>query len=289
MKQKHAEFGSSCLRKTTKRASQYKLIVACILLTMSLSTLLKAHSLVVTIGTDSLHFSTTFEVIDYTSTCGDYYDVAHTQSWRPDSLCDPKPTATVTYTRNLNSAHFQILSADSSCMLFDGFLEPPSTILGYQPLEMSIPINETLTNSSFSFDATSYFTTFTIRGTFSVPGFQIERGKSYVYHITEQTFGGCSGDPDGEKTESNEPLVEIACQTDDCCVVAGDANHDGVFSILDLTFLVDKFYGGGPDPVCLGEGDANGDCSFDNGIDGDLNYMVASIFTGGPAPVCPSP
>lgn len=286
MKQKEAEIRASSKNVSRNIATRLKIFAACVLLAMSLSTSIKADSLFVTIGADSLHFSTIFNAKFYGSTCGDFLD-GFRESWTPDYFCDPKPgPPEVNHTKGWKWAHFRILSADGSCMLFDGLLEPTTNIEGDQQLEMSIPINETLTSSSFTFDNTSYYVKFTPR-TWSVPGFQVERGKSYVFHISGLTNGGCSGDPDGEKTESDEPLVALPCQTDDCCVVAGDANHDGVFSILDVTYLVDYFIRKtGPPPDCLGEGDANGDCSF---AEDDLDYMIASIFTGGPDPVCPSP
>jgi glucose/arabinose dehydrogenase len=68
-----------------------------------------------------------------------------------------------------------------------------------------------------------------------------------------------------------------------CCVVAGDANHDGSFNISDVTFAIARIFSGGPAPVCQDEIDANGDNSFNIS---DVTYMIARIFSGGPAPVC---
>lgn len=77
-----------------------------------------------------------------------------------------------------------------------------------------------------------------------------------------------------------------------CCV--GDrGNADGdaedLVNIVDLTFLVSYLFGGGPEPICLEEGDMNAD-----GIDEpivnivDLTYIVAYLFSGGPQPEpCP--
>jgi len=65
----------------------------------------------------------------------------------------------------------------------------------------------------------------------------------------------------------------------------GDANCDGtVANILDLTYVVDYIFRGGPAPDLIG-GDANGD-----GISGnilDLTYLVDYIFRGGPQPPPP--
>lgn len=284
MKQKHAEFGSSCLRKTTKRASQYKLIAACILLAMSLSTASQAESVFVTVGTDSLHFSTLFPVWDW-GNCVEPLQ-GYIRSWSPSSYCEPQPTDTVEYAKAKNWAHFQILSEDGSCMIFNGRLDRDTSVPYLsisRPLEMSLPTNQTLNSSSFTFGESSYFISI---APYPVPGSDliVESCKSYIFQITEQT-DRCPPDFDGEYTIIDQ-LVEIPCETNDCCDLAGDANHDGTFSVLDLTYLIDYFIRESvPPPDCLGEGDANGDCSFDE--DGDLNYMIAYIFTGGPAPVCP--
>jgi hypothetical protein len=69
-----------------------------------------------------------------------------------------------------------------------------------------------------------------------------------------------------------------------CCISPrGDANNDGTnCNILDLTFLVDRIFRGGPPAVCLEEADMNGDTISSNIL--DLTYTVDRIFRGGPAP-----
>ncbi|MCH8026813.1 MAG: hypothetical protein IID63_01680 [candidate division Zixibacteria bacterium] len=74
-----------------------------------------------------------------------------------------------------------------------------------------------------------------------------------------------------------------------CCIdQVGDVNYDGVdANILDLTYLVDRIFRGGPELFCPEEGD------FDQDPDGNVNvvdlvYLVDYIFRGGPAPPdCP--
>ena len=64
----------------------------------------------------------------------------------------------------------------------------------------------------------------------------------------------------------------------------GDLNNDGNFgNILDLTFLIDFIFRGGPapNPLCRADLDCNGTCA--NIL--DLTYIVDFIFRGGP-PVC---
>lgn len=72
--------------------------------------------------------------------------------------------------------------------------------------------------------------------------------------------------------------------TGSCCVgIRGDVNNDGAdANILDLTYLVDRIFRGGPPAPCAGEADVNGDGTPSNIL--DLTYLVDRIFRGGPAP-----
>ena len=67
--------------------------------------------------------------------------------------------------------------------------------------------------------------------------------------------------------------------------VVGDANGDDDVNILDLTFLVDRVFRGGPLPDPFLSGDSN--CDADVNIL-DLTFMVDYIFRGGPLPSCPN-
>jgi len=63
-----------------------------------------------------------------------------------------------------------------------------------------------------------------------------------------------------------------------------DSNNDP--NILDLTYLVDFIFRGGPPILCFEEGDATNDCKSANII--DLTFLVDYIFRGGPPPgPCP--
>ena len=71
-----------------------------------------------------------------------------------------------------------------------------------------------------------------------------------------------------------------------CCVGArGDANGDGgvMPDILDLTYLVDRIFRGGPPVGCPKEGNVNSDGAATPNIL-DLTFLVDRIFRGGPAP-----
>lgn len=68
-----------------------------------------------------------------------------------------------------------------------------------------------------------------------------------------------------------------------CCVVPGDANHDGVCNVGDAVFLIDRIFRGGPPPPCPNEADATADCAVSIG---DPVYIINYIFKNGPAPIC---
>jgi hypothetical protein len=77
--------------------------------------------------------------------------------------------------------------------------------------------------------------------------------------------------------------------TGQCTYVVGDANYNGTFNGLDVTYSVSYFKGGPPPPYSCDcpphgswyvSGDVNASCNF-NGL--DVTYMVA-YFKGGPIP-----
>jgi len=73
-----------------------------------------------------------------------------------------------------------------------------------------------------------------------------------------------------------------------CCVGnRGDINDDGNdATILDLNYLVNDIFRGGPPSPCPEEADLNNDSSPSTIL--DLNFLVNDIFRGGPsAPACP--
>ncbi|MCH7690716.1 MAG: hypothetical protein IIA17_06700 [candidate division Zixibacteria bacterium] len=74
-----------------------------------------------------------------------------------------------------------------------------------------------------------------------------------------------------------------------CCIgQRGDINNDGVdANILDLTYLIDRIFRGGPLLNCDEEGNLDQDVEANVNIL-DLTYLVDFIFRGGPAPPdCP--
>ncbi len=79
------------------------------------------------------------------------------------------------------------------------------------------------------------------------------------------------------------PLLRPAFLETGCCALPGDANHNGAFTIGDITFGIARIFSGGPAPFCDDEADSN---SSNNFSIADVTYGIAHIFSGGPAPVC---
>ena len=74
-----------------------------------------------------------------------------------------------------------------------------------------------------------------------------------------------------------------------CCIgQRGDVNNDGDdANILDLTYLIDRIFRGGPDLYCAEEGNFDQDAEGNVNII-DLTFLVDRIFRGGPLPpACP--
>lgn len=81
--------------------------------------------------------------------------------------------------------------------------------------------------------------------------------------------------------------VQFSAGLPACCIGnRGDLNNDGTnLNILDLTFIVDRIFRGGPPPVCPKEADVNSDGVSTNIL--DLTFIVDRIFRGGaPAGPC---
>jgi len=70
-----------------------------------------------------------------------------------------------------------------------------------------------------------------------------------------------------------------------CCYTAGDADHNGMVNIADVTSMLARIFGGAPPPVCVNEADANGHGGFNIT---DVTFMIAWIFRGGFPPTCPA-
>lgn len=73
-----------------------------------------------------------------------------------------------------------------------------------------------------------------------------------------------------------------------CCIgTRGDLNADGESNtLLDLNFMVNQIFRGGPDPLCSLESDLDGNGTTSTIT--DLLYIINFIYRSGPIPVdCP--
>jgi len=66
--------------------------------------------------------------------------------------------------------------------------------------------------------------------------------------------------------------------------ICGDANSDTDINILDVIYLINFKYKGGPAPSTMASGDVNSD-SYINIL--DIVYLINFKYKGGPAPFCP--
>ena len=67
-----------------------------------------------------------------------------------------------------------------------------------------------------------------------------------------------------------------------CCQSRGNVDHIGFIGVLDLTYMIDDIFRGGPDAPCPSEADLNGDGK--PATVEDLTYLIDYIFRGGPVP-----
>ncbi|MEW5922461.1 MAG: M20/M25/M40 family metallo-hydrolase [Candidatus Zixiibacteriota bacterium] len=65
-------------------------------------------------------------------------------------------------------------------------------------------------------------------------------------------------------------------------VLYGDVNGDWGLNILDITYLINYLYKGGPAPIDMNNGDLNGSCVI-NIL--DVTYLISYLYKGGPAPL----
>jgi hypothetical protein len=65
-------------------------------------------------------------------------------------------------------------------------------------------------------------------------------------------------------------------------VIAGDANNSGVANCVDVVFLVNYLFHGGPSPVSTAASDADGNCVVNAR---DITYLIAHFYGRGPGPI----
>jgi len=70
---------------------------------------------------------------------------------------------------------------------------------------------------------------------------------------------------------------------DACDFICGDVNLTGIIDLLDITYLVNYLYKGGPPPVFMASGDVNSSRLIDIL---DITYIINYIYKAGPEPDC---
>jgi hypothetical protein len=67
--------------------------------------------------------------------------------------------------------------------------------------------------------------------------------------------------------------------------ISGDGNGDGIVNVLDVMYMKEYLYGGGPPPRL---GDASIDVNHSNNVNIlDITYLLKYIYMDGPPPFCP--
>jgi hypothetical protein len=93
------------------------------------------------------------------------------------------------------------------------------------------------------------------------------------------------------KIEIRDEYIYLACscgffilQIHAAEFTCGDADGSGEINLLDITYLINYIYKGGPEPLPYDSGDSNG-----NGMINilDVTYLINYIYKGGPEPACP--
>nr|MBN2276771.1 hypothetical protein [candidate division Zixibacteria bacterium] len=73
------------------------------------------------------------------------------------------------------------------------------------------------------------------------------------------------------------PIFEWPEGETSCCVMMGDINNNGIYNILDITYLLNYLYKEGPAPPCPAHADVNCSCSI-NIL--DITCMIGRLYTG---------
>jgi len=75
-----------------------------------------------------------------------------------------------------------------------------------------------------------------------------------------------------------------ACRFHIIAYKCGDANGDGEVNILDVTYIINYLYLGGPEPLGIESADVNSDGVVNIN---DITYLVLYLYMEGPEPACP--
>jgi aminopeptidase N len=112
-------------------------------------------------------------------------------------------------------------------------------------------------------------------------GLQLDTLTGYIAGVPESagefTFDIHAGDSTGGYSETRGyKLVVMASEE-----LAGDADHNGIVNLLDITFLINFLYKGGAAPESPPQADPNADCVI-NLL--DITCLINYLYKGGSAP-----
>ena len=89
----------------------------------------------------------------------------------------------------------------------------------------------------------------------------------------------------GSFTSAGNKVSAFLAQWTKSSFICGDVKNDGTPStVLDLTYLIDDIFRGGPEAPFPQSADLNGDGTPATVL--DLTFLIDDIFRGGPAPTC---
>ncbi len=114
------------------------------------------------------------------------------------------------------------------------------------------------------------------------------RALTYALELDEVYYWKVKATDKGDSSTWSSQTFSLTTPSSGCCQLRGNVNGDSgpnPINVLDVSYLVDYLFRGGPPPPCEEEGNVNGQDGPGGPIDiTDITYLVAHLFVGGPVP-----